>query len=139
MASAIHTFYIREDCRIPMVFGTTDGAHIPIFSSSHENKVDDYFNRKQRYTSRKQLMALKIKNGDLLEEPAAAINNAGVLSLILGDTVYGLKEWLIIPYTNPGNQIERNFNCEISKTRACVFRVFGLLKGRWRCFMKRLE
>jgi hypothetical protein len=53
-------------------------------------------------------------------------------AILLGDSAYGLHDWLITPY--PGNNIpqhERSFNTKHSSTRMSVERGFGFLKNRF--------
>lgn len=61
--------------------------------------------------------------------------------LILGDAAYPLLSWLMKPY--PENQelapAKIAFNNRLSKARMTAERAFGLLKGRWRCLMKRCD
>lgn len=61
--------------------------------------------------------------------------------LILGDSAYGLKNWLMRPFYDRGNLTpsEVAFNNALSKTRVVVENAFGRLKGRFRCLGKRLD
>jgi hypothetical protein len=60
---------------------------------------------------------------------------------LLGDSGYrSVSGWLILPH--PGDDLteeQRLFNIRHAKARCCVERAFGLLKGRWRILLKRLD
>ena len=164
--TAIENFASMDDCQINMAVGAVDGTHLPIIAPP-EHKVD-YYNRKQRYSFNTQAIVgagllfysvstgfpgsihdarafrttttfQEIENGNLLDGPAVLIRGVNVKPLLLGDSAYGLNEWLMAPYSNPIDVSQRNFNRELSKARASVERGFGVLKARWRCLMKRLD
>ena len=54
--------------------------------------------------------------------PVENINGTNVRPLLLGDSAYPLKSWLIKPYPHIGalTRSQRNFNRELSKNRAKV-------------------
>lgn len=54
--------------------------------------------------------------------------------LIIGDSAYPLKPWLVTPFRDTGNlnQAHRRFNKRISSSRQVVERSIGLIKGRFR-------
>jgi len=54
--------------------------------------------------------------------------------LILGDTGYGMKEWLMTPiFRNPTQQAERKYNRAHKSTRTIIEFAFGVLKNRFPC------
>jgi hypothetical protein len=55
-------------------------------------------------------------------------------SHLIGDAAYSLGINLLVPYKNNGHPSVRqvNFNKALSKSRVCVERAFGQLKGRFR-------
>lgn len=69
------------------------------------------------------------------------ISGVRVPPLILGDSAYPLKDWLMKPYVDHGNlsREEINFNNLLSITRVVVENVFGRLKGRFNSIGKRLD
>ena len=61
--------------------------------------------------------------------------------LIVGDTAYPNKTWLIRPFKDTGGltRDQRKFNWEVSKARMYPKNTFGVTKGRWRVLLKRLD
>lgn len=51
--------------------------------------------------------------------------------MILGDSGYPIKPWLMVPFPNPNNEAERNFNYAHTHTRVKVECAIGLLKRRF--------
>jgi len=61
--------------------------------------------------------------------------------LIMADSAYPLLKWLVKPYPNRGHLTadEREFNKKLSAARSVVERAFGMLKGRCRLLLKKVE
>lgn len=59
---------------------------------------------------------------------------------ILGDSGYALQPWMMTPYrkTRQGSR-ESRYNTIHAKARTIIERVFGVLKGRWRCLLHTRE
>ena len=59
----------------------------------------------------------------------------------MGDGAYLATTWQVKPYSFNLNlsDTEKSFNKHLSSARVTVERVFGVLKGRWRCLLKRLD
>ena len=53
--------------------------------------------------------------------------------IILGDSAYMLRPWLMTPIRNPATRRERRFNAAHRTTRSTVERAIGVAKQRWRC------
>ena len=51
---------------------------------------------------------------------------------LLGDSGYGLKKWLMTPFSNPTTLPEKKFNSSQKRTRCLIECAFGVLKSRWR-------
>lgn len=69
------------------------------------------------------------------------VSGVVVPPLIIGDSAYGLSNFLMRPFVDRGHltQSQIEFNSRLSKTRVVVENGFGRLKGRFRCLAKRME
>ena len=153
----------------PQVVGAIDGCHVAILAPN-ENP-EDYVNRKGFYSIILQgLVDSKylfrdvyvgwpgkvhdsrvFKNSPLYDACCArtfllmglsnVITYVVVPPVILGDSVYGLTNWLKRPFTERGNLTNKEvaFNTAHSKTRVVLENAFGTLKGRFRSLGKRLD
>lgn len=54
-------------------------------------------------------------------------------AVLLADSAYPLKDWLIPPISNPLNQAEYDFNRAHKRTRRIIENAFGVLKERFPC------
>lgn len=61
--------------------------------------------------------------------------------MLVSDSAYPLKNWLLKPFSNTGHlsHQKKRFNAKLSAMRSVVERAFGMLKGRWRALLKRIE
>lgn len=57
-------------------------------------------------------------------------------AILLGDSGYPVKEWLIPPLLRPITDAELKFNIAHKKTRQIVENSFGILKKRFACLEK---
>jgi len=154
--------------KIPNVVGAVHGTHIPIKAPilNHE----DYFNRKHFYSyvaqgvvdasklhlsvstgytgSMHDARVLRLselydeaENDNVLMEPTVDINGTVIRPLIVGDSAYPLKTWLLRPLKDNGtlNQFQRNYNKELSKARVGSEHAFDSTKNKWRVLQKRLD
>ncbi|KAF2882683.1 hypothetical protein ILUMI_23485 [Ignelater luminosus] len=90
---------------------------------------------------------LKIKNIDARWPGAihdSSVWNASLLSaqfeagefpgcLLLGDSAYALKDYMMTPLLNPTTSAEQNYNNAHIQTRNCIERCFGVWKRRFAC------
>ncbi|KAL8607070.1 hypothetical protein ACOMHN_005096 [Nucella lapillus] len=69
------------------------------------------------------------------------INDVQVPLVLVGESPYPLKDWLMKPFPATENltQQQRGFNYQVSKTRMAVEIALGRLKGRWRILLKTAE
>lgn len=59
--------------------------------------------------------------------------------IILGDSGYMVRSWLMTPLLNPRTPAERRYNFAHSSTRATIERGIGVAKQRWRCLRNGLR
>ncbi|XP_077186774.1 uncharacterized protein LOC143834080 [Paroedura picta] len=71
--------------------------------------------------------------------PTMTLGGVEIPPLILGDTSYPLKKWLMSPFTGHLGPPEERFNSRLSDCRKVAEHAFRRLKGRWRCLATRLE
>ena len=166
---AIVKFRESENCIIPQALGVIDATHVPILSPDIESKPD-YFSRKQVYSVNTQAVIgsnleffsvaigypgsmhdarilrnthlfQRAENRDILCSPVDVIEGLRIRPLILADSGYTLKDWLIKPYILSPNltRSEKSFSRRLSASMSTVERGFGLLKARCRCLLKRLD
>ena len=153
----------------PQIVGAVDGCHVSILAPN-EN-AEDYVNRKgfysiilQGFVDSNYLFrdvyvgwpgkvhdSRVFKNSPLYDACCAreflplrlskVITNVVVPPLILGDSAYGLTNWLMRPFTDRGNLTNEEvaFNTAHSKTRVVVENAFGRLKERFRSLGKRVD
>jgi len=157
-----------ERSKIPNIAGAVDGTHVPI--RAPKTNHEDYFNSKHFYSyilqgvvdskglflsvstgypgSLHDARVLRLsqifhaaENDLILTEPTVDVNGTIVRPLIVGDSAYPLKPWLLCPFKDNGalNREQKKFNEELSKARIVSEHAYGLTKGRWRVLQKRLD
>lgn len=157
-----------ERSRIPNIMGAVDGTHVAI--KAPKTNHEDYFNRKHFYSyvmqgvvdskglylsvstgypgSLHDARVLRLsrlfdaaENDLILVEPTVDVNGTTVRPLIVGDSAYPLKEWLLCPFKDNGalTREQKNFNEELSRARIVAEHAYGSTKGRWRVLQKRLD
>ena len=74
-------------------------------------------------------------------EPTFDLGGIVVCPLIVGDTAYPNKTWLIQSFKDNGGltRDQRKYNREVSKARIVSKHTFGMTKGRWRVLLKHLD
>ena len=81
------------------------------------------------------------ENDLILTEPKADVNGTIVRPLIVGDSAYPLKPWLLCPFKDNGalSRVQKKFNEELSRARIVSEHAYALTKGRWRVLQKWLD
>ncbi|XP_061188970.1 putative nuclease HARBI1 [Saccostrea echinata] len=59
--------------------------------------------------------------------------------IILGDSGYALKRYLMVPYLTPSNRAQERFNTSLCRTRVVIEEAFGILKRRFPCLQTGLR
>ena len=157
----------QEECKIPQAVGAIDGTHIEIVAPKNPFDYFDRQHRysvimqavvgenlmfldtaigypgsmHDARVLRNSKMFRKVENANILREPVVNINGNDIRPLLLGDGAYPLLPWLLKPYPNNIvlNPTQRRFNKVLSSARVTVERAFGVLKGRWRILLKRID
>ncbi|KAK2568403.1 putative nuclease HARBI1 [Acropora cervicornis] len=148
----------EEEYGIPQIVGAIDGCHIEI--NAPPDNHEDYFNSKQQYSVNLQaivncnLKFIHVSFGyrgsihdarEKMNKFLTPINEICQWNrnppLIMADSAYPLLKWLVKPYPNRGHLTadEREFNKKLSAARSVVERAFGMLKGRCRLLLKKVE
>ncbi|XP_042302039.1 putative nuclease HARBI1 [Sceloporus undulatus] len=65
--------------------------------------------------------------------PSTNIRGQQIGPLILADTAYPIRKWLMKPFKVPHTPKQKLFNKKLNHVRGAVERSFGRLKVRWRC------
>lgn len=151
MAAAQHHFY-QLAC-FPGIVGAVDGTHVRIQApSAHEVA---FVNRKSYHSINVQLIAGDdCKILDVVTNWPGSIHDSRILrestigrqmersvhaGILLGDSGYPCRRWLMTPHLQPQNQLQVRYNSSHSTTRAVVERTTGQLKHRFHCLHSELR
>ena len=82
-----------------------------------------------------------IQNNRVLTSPECRIGGRIVKPLLVADPAYKLTTWCMKPYPQARGITPRQeaFNKSLSGARVVIEQAFGLLKGRWRCLLTKLD
>ena len=81
-----------------------------------------------------------INNGKVLPDFCQDEQGVSIPPLILGDSAFPFKTYLMKPYTNAIlSKQQRYFNYRLSRARMVIEGAFGQLKGRWRFLLRKSE
>ena len=73
----------------------------------------------------------KLQEGQVIPPCAKNVDRVYVFVIILGDSAFPFKPWLMKPYTNAVlTQEQRYFNYRLSRARMTMEGAYGRLKGR---------
>ena len=82
----------------------------------------------------------KLAEGTAFPPIAHHENGVSIPPLILGDSAFPFKPWLLKPYTNATLMPEQSyFNYRLSRARMVTECAYGQLKGRWRVLLRTSE
>lgn len=129
----------------PNVFGAIDCTHIRIMRPSVDE--NNYVNRKFYHSLNVQAICGPrglLHNVDVhwpgsshdsfilrQSEVWNVMENASSNGIILGDSAYPVRPWLLTPLSNPRTPSEISYNISHKKTRVIIEHTFGRLKRRF--------
>lgn len=132
----------------PKVLGCVDGTHVRITKPSGPQEAD-FVNRKQYHSLNVQMVcdpAFKITSICCNWPGATHDNRIFKMSslchqfergdhdgLLLGDSGYQCRPFVMTPFINPVNQNEKRYNNALCRTRVLIEQTFGFLKKRFQC------
>ena len=134
-----------------------DGSHIPIVAPRLH--APDYYNRKRFHSILLQgVVSAKCLFWDFDIGWAGSMHDANLWGrtaigqyceagklapyTLVGDAAYPCRPWMLAPFKGHKDGLSReeyHWNFVQSSTRMCVERAFGMLKGRWRILLKRVD
>eukprot|EP00794_Sanderia_malayensis_P008465 gene8465-9372_t len=79
---------------------------------------------------------------EILRIPVFRLNSmVSIAPYLVGDAAYPLSDWLIkqFPYEKNMQYRPKMFNLALSQARVSIERAFGMLKGRWRILLGKLQ
>lgn len=145
ISSCMASFYKLK--KMPQVIGCIDGTHIPIIYPGGDN-AELYRNRKGYFSINVQ--AICDSNSKFINLVArwhgsahdqtifnfSSIkqrfeNNEFNGGILLGDSGYGCKRYLLTPYRNPNTLAQKRYNKAHCGTRVCIETTFGRWKKRF--------
>lgn len=158
----------EDQYHFPQVVGAIDGCHIEI-NAPPENREDYYNRKQfysinlqgivdpnlmfqhiavgypgsihdARVLRLSGIYALA-QDERILSVPTKIVSGIELRPMLVGDSAYPLSGWLLKPFPHRGNltRQQRRFNVKLSAMRSVVERAFGMLKGRWRILLKKVE
>ncbi|KAJ8909910.1 hypothetical protein NQ315_014917 [Exocentrus adspersus] len=147
-AEMIHVQHqFHQMASFPRVIGCLDGTHIKIQSPGGED-VEVFRNRKGYFSINTQAVcSSNLKILDLVARWPGSTHDATIFMnsrlrarfennefpncLLLGDSGYPVKTYLLTPLGNPTTRVEQLYNESHIRTRNCIERVFGVWKRRF--------
>ena len=139
----------------PNVIGCIDCTHIKIIAPNHNEH--EYVNRRGKHSINVQVIC----DSDMIiincvVRWPGSVHDARILrestifamfetvprplsGVILGDSGYMLKDWLMTPFINPAGRPQERYNASHCSTRSTIERTNGLLKRRWHCLHSELR
>ncbi|KAJ8909278.1 hypothetical protein NQ315_011248 [Exocentrus adspersus] len=147
-AEMIHVQHqFHQMASFPRVIGCLDGTHIKIQSPGGED-AEVFRNRKGYFSINTQAVcSSNLKILDLVARWPGSTHDATIFMnsrlrarfennefpncLLLGDSGYPVKTYLLTPLGNPTTRVEQLYNESHIRTRNCIERVFGVWKRRF--------
>ncbi|XP_061164358.1 putative nuclease HARBI1 [Saccostrea echinata] len=137
----------------PNVVGCVDGTQIKI-KAPKDNEAD-FINRKGFHSLNVQMICGpdfsitnvvakwpgSVHDSRIFKESALCreFENGHVQGILLGDSGYALKPYLMTPYLNPSEIHMQRFNTAHCRTRVLIEQTFGIIKRRVSCLHTELR
>ncbi|XP_052215115.1 putative nuclease HARBI1 [Dreissena polymorpha] len=136
-------------CSLPNIVGAIDGTLVPIVAPTENEEV--YVCRKGFHALNCQAVSSPdLKFLDVVARWPGSTHDSAIFEnsrlkdyldnhdgmILLGDSGYALKRYLLTPIPAPRNEQEHLYNRRHRQGRLCIERTFGLLKSRFRCLHK---
>ncbi|XP_052799657.1 putative nuclease HARBI1 isoform X2 [Mya arenaria] len=133
-------------CKFPNIVGAVDGTLVPILAPTANE--ESFVCRKGFHAINCQAVASSdLRFIDIVAKWPGSSHDAGVFdnsvlkdyleadleAVLLGDSGYPLRRYLITPILHPSNENEERYNRRHKTAREVVERAFGVLKSRFRC------
>ena len=164
---AIEAF--QELSCFPQVVGAIDGSHIPIIAPKndpndyynrkqfHSIVLQGVADARGRFIHvstgyagsihdarvlRMSSLVNEVEDGRILSSPVTRTpTGEEIRPLLVADPAYKLSNWCMKPYpeTRAITPSQRAFNKALSSARVVIEQAFGMLKGRWRCLLVKLD
>lgn len=141
----------KKKFKLPNVLGVIDCTHVVMRAPTENSNV--YFNNEGSYSINVQIVCdalckithvfthfpASTPDSTILEQseiPAVFERDPPLDGLLLGDTAYPLKTWLMVPFSGPKTKPELSFNIMHLDAFEVMNRTVGVLKKRFRCLDK---
>lgn len=143
--SIVQQFY--DMYNFPGIVGAIDCTHIKI-QSPGGNRAEIYRNRKGYFSVNVQVISdANLLIRDIVARWPGSVHDSTIFSnshiraqfemgaidegILLGDSGYPLRKYLLTPYLHPETRPQHNYNAAHIRTRNCVERMIGVWKRRF--------
>ncbi|XP_071500727.1 putative nuclease HARBI1 [Diadema antillarum] len=139
----------------PQVVGVVDGTHVRLNGAPLGEREYAYVNRKHFHSINVQIVcAANYKIIDLVARWPGSSHDSRILQnsvlgrcfeglklhgLLLGDSGYALRPWIMTPVLNPTTPAENAYNRAHASTRVIIEQVNGQLKHKFRCLLHGMQ
>ncbi|RUS84009.1 hypothetical protein EGW08_008231 [Elysia chlorotica] len=130
---------------MPNIFGCIDGTHIRIQAPTPNDQAVQFINRKNYHSINVQVcnMPGSVHDARILRESALfeafERPQKPIDGIILGDSGYMIREWLLTPFPHVQTAPQEQYNYAHSATRTTIERCIGVLKRRFHCLHTELR
>ncbi|XP_071804951.1 putative nuclease HARBI1 [Asterias amurensis] len=135
----------------PQIVGAVDGTHVCLHGCNLGENEHIFVNRKGKHSINIQLICdVKFMITNVVARWPGSTHDSRILQesrigqlfergqlqgILLGDSGYPVRPWLMTPLANPATNGERAYNRSQTTTRAVIEQVNGQLKNKFRCLL----